>query len=72
MLFEEAINSWTLQISTFLDHRKVAADFKNNEVVDNLVKKKFIRNENDAFVGYLLLFWSLLFLIYKKWFNVSI
>lgn len=69
MLFEEAINSWTLQISTFLDHRKVAADFKNNEVVDNLVKKKFIRNECDAFVGYLLLFWSLLFLIYKKWFN---
>ncbi|XP_051165441.1 uncharacterized protein LOC127284169 isoform X1 [Leptopilina boulardi] len=69
MLFEEAINRWTLQISTFLDYKNLVPQFKNNEIYENLMKKKFIRNESDAFVGYLILFWSLLFLIYKKLFN---
>lgn len=71
MLFKEAINRWTLQISTFLDYKNLVPQFKNNEIYENLMKKKFIRNESDAFVGYLILFWSLLFLIYKKLFNVS-
>lgn len=71
MLFEEAINSWTLQISTFLDHKKVDSQFKNNEVIHDFMKRRFIRNETDVFVGYLVLSWSLLFLIYKKWLNVS-
>lgn len=69
MLFEEAINSWTLQISTFLDHKKVDSQFKNNEVIHDFMKRRFIRNETDVFVGYLVLSWSLLFLIYKKWLN---
>ena len=74
MLSEWSINSWTLHINSFLNHKNLLAftsKLNSNTTIKEFSKKGFIKKEDDTFLGYAILFWSVSYLIYEKWFHVS-